>query len=182
MNENMVNAVTSIEIRFTRKKEEQVADIRVDTEDANWVCQWDWRLDKDGYVVRGQRVNGKYTTFRLHREIMKRHGSLKEDGTKWVVDHRNNDKLNNCKDNLRVCKQSDNNKNRRSKKGKLKGITRVRNGWKVTVTVNKKPIYIGTFPNVRMAQYFYNQAAAQLHGDFANLPSESIKEIEEAKK
>mgnify|MGYP000182750217 CR=1 FL=1 len=148
-------------------------DVEVDYEDAKWLMEHNWRLDNGGYVVRGQRI-GTYRLLRMHRCIMHRHGSLKAlFGGDQVVDHIDNNKLNNKKENLRLATTAQNNKNRRSKKGKLKGVQKQANGWwRATIMSDGVPIYLGEFPTKELAISVYNKTAREKHGDFANLTDE----------
>ena len=158
-------------VRKNGKKTYEEVDVFIDEEDAEWVCRFRWRINSDGYVVRGHRSKkGNYYLKRLHREVMKWHGLLKDKDVhdNMQVDHKNHDKLDNRKCNLRVCTPAENKRNRRSKNGSYKGIQKTNRGYKVTVTAEGKGIYIGTFPNMKIAKHFYNKAGKQLHGEFFN--------------
>lgn len=146
-------------------------DVLVDEEDADWICQYRWRVTPNGYVVRGMRnKEGKYYLLRLHRQIMKRHGLLKYHDyfENLEVDHINHNKLDNRKSNLRVCTSAENKRNRSSKNGDLRGIQRTERGYRVTIYIDGQAIYIGTFPNLKIAKHYYNLAGSQLHGEFFN--------------
>lgn len=153
------------------EKTYQEIDVLVDDEDADWICQYRWRVEKNGYVVRGMRnKEGRYYLLRLHRQIMKRHGLLKYKDffENLEVDHINHNKLDNRKVNLRVCTPGENKRNRSSKNGDLRGIQLTKRGFRVTIYVEGKAIYIGTFPNLKLAKHYYNLAGSQLHGEFFN--------------
>ncbi len=68
----------------------------VDAADFEWLNQWTWYL-QGGYAVR--REKRKYVF--MHRQIMQPPEGM-------VVDHRNNNKLDNTRVNLRVCTQQEN--------------------------------------------------------------------------
>ena len=68
-----------------------------------------WHTDKWGYVVSNYKKHGKTNTIKLHRLIMRLQG-YKIKGLH--VDHRDRDKYNNSKDNLRVVGVRMNNRNR----------------------------------------------------------------------
>ena len=142
-------------------------EVLVDYEDSDWICDNNWRVDKAGYVVRGIRREGVYSLLRRHREILIYHGFLKK-GEKTYVDHIDNNKLNNQKTNLRLCGQADNNKNRRSKKGNAKGITKTPYGFRVDICVDGISIYLGTYPTEKLANNIYNNAGRQLHKEYFN--------------
>lgn len=154
-----------------KEKTYQEIDVLIDEEDAEWVCQYRWRVDGSGYVVRGIRTKeGKYYLLRLHRQVMKRHGLLKyrDFHENLEVDHKNHNKLDNRKINLRVCTPGENKRNRSSKNGDLRGIQQTSRGFRVTIYVEGKAIYIGNFPNLKIAKHYYNLAGSQLHGEFFN--------------
>lgn len=142
----------------------------IDKED-EWLLDHKWRIDNKGYVVRGKRVKGKYRMIRMHRVIMEWHGA---ELTNLEVDHINHVRHDNRKENLRVCSPGENKRNRRFTKGqssKYKGVTYNPNKrlYEARIQVEHKYIFIGSFPNERLAAYWYNQAAMDLHGEFAEL-------------
>lgn len=70
-----------------------------------------WFLSDTGYAMRRPNLDdGSKVTIRLHRLVV-------DAPEGKVVDHLNNDKLDNRKSNLRVCTQKDNAQNRKGIKG-----------------------------------------------------------------
>lgn len=155
----------------------------IDKEDLHFVQDYKWRwLNKNKhYVVRGKRIKGKYRMLYLHREIMLWHGWHIPKGAQ--VDHENQNKYDNRKQNLRVVTPSQNNANRRKESNRKANDKRKRknNSYK-GVTLNKrtgayeariqfegKYMFLGSFPNAKMAAYYYNEAAKQIHGKYAEL-------------
>lgn len=97
--------------------------VLVDDDDYEKYSKLKWNLSDTGYAVR----KNKGKTTRLHREIMNC-----PDGK--VVDHLNGNRLDCRKNNLRICSQKDNARNRHSNdkhycydKSKQKYIVRVNN-------------------------------------------------------
>ena len=86
----------------------QGIEFTVDAEDAERVSQYRWHVNDNGYV-KG-RVTGK--NVRLHRFLL----GVESDNT-LMVDHINHDTLNNCKGNLRICSNQENQRNRKDVKG-----------------------------------------------------------------
>jgi len=123
-----------------------------------------------GYAVRhGHRTPGKQgPTLRLHRCIM----NLKV-GDPREVDHRNHNKLDCRKDNLRVCTSQQNDFNRRPEGGssKFKGVTwdKVRSLWSARIMAGGVRLGLGRFKNEVDAAMAYNKAASRHFGEFAFL-------------
>lgn len=68
-----------------------------------------WHVDRDGYPVCNYKKHGKTKTIKLHRLIMRIHGYKIK---RLHVDHKDRDKLNNQKENLRMAGRRYNNRNR----------------------------------------------------------------------
>lgn len=96
--------VTLIPLR--RRNGTIVAYTRVDTADAAWVQQWTWRL-WEGYAVRGEWAQGARRTVSLARELLDL--PRRTDGREG--DHRNRDRLDNRRQNLRVLPRGQNQQN-----------------------------------------------------------------------
>lgn len=103
----------------------------------------------------------------MHRAIM---GLSSAD--KAVVDHRNHDCLDNRRDNLRVCEQSDNLKNKAARRERIlpKGVYAAANGKFISqICANGNRLNLGTFATVDEAASAYVCAALQHHGQFAEI-------------
>ena len=91
------------------------------------------------------------------------------------VDHINGDTLDNRKSNLRNCNNTQNSQNTPKPKGKYsskyKGVCYKSSTkkWRAYITVNKKPIELGSFKEERDAAKAYNKAAIKYHKEFANI-------------
>jgi hypothetical protein len=107
-------------------------------------------------------VSGR-TTY-LHRVIMNCPENL-------VVDHINGDCLDNRKENLRICTQAENTRNRRTNKGKdFKGISQRPNGnWRARISHEGVVTNIGDFSSKEEAAAAYNRFALLLHASFAKI-------------
>ena len=93
-----------------------------------------------------------------------------------MVDHRNGNKFDNRRQNLRLCTNSQNQANRQvsTGKSKFKGVIWQRrsdsNGfWKAQITVQKKVVYLGSYLTDLDAARAYNVAATEHFGEFAHL-------------
>ena len=148
----------NIAIGYTFKNEEFIIDI----EDYDKVKYYCWRMSENGYIV----ANNKDTTntmIRIHRIIMNaRKGEY--------VDHKNWDKSNNWKRNLRLCTKSQNNVNIKRKINNTSGYTGVKqdsNGkWKSQISYNNERIHLGTFDKLEDAVYIRHQAESIMHNEF----------------
>ena len=118
--------------------------------------------------------NGKRKTLRLHRFIMKE--ELENAPKGMVVDHINGDGLDNRRENLRVCAQAENARNRNvPPKGKVPyygvGITpksKTKRYW-VSICADKKHVHVGCYYTAEEAAVAYDKKAKELHGEFATL-------------
>lgn len=86
------------------------------------------------------------------------------------LDHRDRDKLNNRKSNLRVCTRSQNQMNSvRNNSSGVKGVCwhkHVRK-WVATITVNYKNIHLGYFNDLVVANKARQNAELKYHGEYA---------------
>ncbi len=132
----------------------------VDDEDFQYFEQFKWH-----YTTYGYAKNNKLGL--LHRIILD--VNFNQD-----VDHKNGNKLDNRKCNLRICNKSQNGMNRNITKKSTSGYKGVywkkdRNKWRAQIQVNKKSIFIGYFENKEDAAKAYNEAAVKYHKEFAKL-------------
>lgn len=93
----------------------------------------------------------------------------------YVVDHRDGNGLNNCRDNLRFCSIFENAANRRQITRQtisgFKGVARRRDTGKFQAQImcKKEKHYLGVFVTAEEAARAYDSAAAELFGEFALL-------------
>lgn len=142
----------------------------VDDEDFDSLSQYKWfavlrgRTTKIFYVMRaaghGQRS--------MHRFI------LKASGDSRVVDHINRDGLDNRKQNLRLCSQRENMRNSKQRNGssRFKGVHWISarpNLWRAEIRSENGSEHLGYFTCEGCAAIAYDQAARNLHGEFARI-------------
>lgn len=133
----------------------------VDDEDFEMLSKSSWCVS-DGYAFNTQLG-------RMHRMLL---GA--PEGV--MVDHRNGDRLDNRRSNLRLCTNSQNQANRRVVRGvsPFKGVTwqkrpSGRGMWKAVLIANGVAMYLGTFKTDLDAATAYNDAALKHFGEFAHL-------------
>lgn len=137
----------------------------VDDDDAERVQQHSWRLNSAGYVITVLRTNGAKRITSLHRFVL--------NDPPHEVDHRNRNRLDCRKDNLRLADRVSNswNMGKRSTTttSKYKGVYwhSAVNKWAAKIYVDRKSIHLGIFANEEDAARAYDQAARKLFGEFA---------------
>lgn len=134
----------------------------VDACDFEFLSQWKWGVNSEGYVIRVVTIAGKTHTRRMHRII-----ADAPDGV--MVDHANRDKLDNRRSNLRYASTAENVRNRNpSANRKYKGVYKTARGsWEAKIRVEGRLIYLGSFPTDLHAALAYDMAAREHFGAFA---------------
>jgi len=133
----------------------------IDEDDIPFVSSYWWSLDRHGYA------KNSHTGIRVHRIVM----NAKDDD---VIDHIDGNPLNNRKENLRICTQFDNQKNRGANKNNKSGYKGVcwnseKKKWTTQLFSNGRRVYCKHFDDKETAARAYNEAALKHHGEFAKL-------------
>lgn len=142
----------------------------VDAENFDELIKYKWHLSTEGYAVRRISTGKKsprQTNVPMHRQIM-------SAITGQMIDHKNGDKLDNRKDNLRFCTRGENARNcrkwRKSSTSGYKGVHLTKNsGWAAKIYLDSKRIFLGYYKTQEEAALAYNKAAILYHGEFAKL-------------
>lgn len=125
-----------------------------------------WFKDKDGYAIADKIIKGRRKIIKMHRLIMNTPFGME-------TDHKNGNRLDNRRNNLRVCTHSENQRNRpnpnRNNKSGYKGVYWHEDRWIARIWFNSESIYLGRHTNKIKAARAYNEAALKYHGDFARL-------------
>jgi hypothetical protein len=134
--------------------------ILVDGEYFPVVSKHSWCVSKNGYAVA--RIGGKLT--RLHRYLFNPPSDV-------VMDHRDGNKLDCRKQNLRLCENTLNSRNSKIKRNNTSGypgINKFADGkYRVRITVNRKELNIGRFSTLSDAIDARIAAELKHYGSFA---------------
>jgi len=138
----------------------------VDDSDYEWLMQWKWFFEQ-GYARRNNLANLAGEPLRMHRLIL---GDKLKPG--MVCDHINRDKLDNRRENLRVCTRAENCQNRTKSKGTTSiylGVTFQKGKWVTSLHVGREATYVGSFTSEVDAAIAYNRASLAANRAFATL-------------
>ena len=142
------------EIIMYNKSNEEVGRTIIGLEDIDEIKNIKWHIDKNGYCY--------------NKDFGLLHRYLTNPNDNMVVDHINGNKLDNRKSNLRICTQSENNKNakkhKRNTSSQYKGVSKYNNRWRVGISVNNKRKHIGYFNDELDASIAYDKAAIMYFG------------------
>lgn len=135
----------------------------VDDEDYEYLNQWKWSYSNGYAIKRNQK-----SSIGMHRLILKVPNNM-------VIDHINHNRLDNRKENLRICSKKQNSYNQKWKKennySKYKGVTWAKHTkrWKVSIKKDSKTKFLGYFNSEIEAAKKYNEAALTYFGEYAKL-------------
>ena len=151
---------------------------RVSDSDYPTLSQFKWRYTSGGYAARTVRDHGRTLTVYLHRFLLDAQPGQQ-------IDHRNGDKLDCRRENLRLATGAENQRNKRvsanSRTG-LKGVAPYRGKFHARIRVDGRRIHLGYWPDAETAALVYDAAARRFHGEFAylNFPDcPALPQIEE---
>lgn len=134
----------------------------IDAEDIEIVGKHTWSAHNTrGNWYARARVNGKLTC--LHRFLI---------GVENLeTDHRNGNRLDNRRGNLRPATKSQNMRNKRVSSSSIsgyKGVKRNGSGWQARIGIDGKRESLGTYKTREEAHAAYCEAANRLFGEFAS--------------
>ena len=146
----------------------------VDDEDFEYLNQFKWYALKKSntyYAVRNIRLaNGKQTSIRMHRVILNVPKGME-------TDHKNQNGLDNQRENLRICTRQENAMNGSSHKdssSKFKGVSWYDRKWHSQIEYKGVSKHLGGFLLENEAALSYNKKAIELFGEFAKLNNEIL--------
>jgi hypothetical protein len=120
----------------------------VDDENFELVNKYNWVIKVASKTLLYAQANVEGKLIKMHKLILK---------TNKIIDHINNNGLDNRKSNLRIVSTKENAINSRKRKTNTSGKTgvywdKVRNKWSATITVNYKTIHLGRFSSFEEAK------------------------------
>lgn len=171
---NMIKYEINGDTIYIKMNQEKITIIDADDEDLLKEfssCSYGVR----GYAILQRSLNTKYgkvtQAVSLHRAIGIIRKLVKPKGS---FDHKDRNKLNNKKSNLRAGNWTLNSVNRNKMQKKcssgFKGASKTKRGsWEAYLTYKKKKIFLGTYKTDSDAARAYDKKAIQLYGDWAVL-------------
>jgi SET domain-containing protein len=122
------------------------------------------RITSRGYVLCSLFKNGELKQIQAHQLVAITFLGHKPDGHKIVVDHIDNNKLNNRLDNLQLISQRENILKDRKSKSKYTGVVwhEKAKKWMARIKFYGKSKYLGLFKNEHDAHLAYQNALKQL--------------------
>ena len=147
----------------------------VSPEDYHFLNQHKWcaqAAKHNHYAVRNAYISkGNYKRHHMHRVILSRMVGCELLRTEYC-DHINGNGLDNRRENLRICTQTENNRNRRSQRGsssQYKGVGWYKPAmkWQSYIRVDGKQQNLGLFTSEIEAAKAYDAVALKHFGRFA---------------
>jgi len=131
----------------------------VDDEDFDWLNQWRWWINDNGYAIRSVWKGKK---IRMHRLI-----NQTPEGAD--TDHINRNKIDNRRGNLRTVTRSQNNMNTglwKHNTSGVKGVTwdKFRYKWIAQIHIKGKHIHLGRYEELDSAKLARKQGEESYYG------------------
>ncbi len=122
-------------------------------------------LNKDGYLISNLCVNGKTKMFCNHQLVAMAFLGHEPCGFELVVDHKNDDKIDNRLENLQVVTQRFNiYKTQNNYTSKYKGVSfcKEHNKWRARIEINGKSKHLGRFFTEEEASLAYQNKLKEI--------------------
>lgn len=120
-------------------------------------------IDGRGYLLVGLCKNGK-KHFGVHALVAMAFHNHTPDGHKVVVDHKDNDKLNNRADNLQLTTKRHSTSKDRGGTSKYTGVcwNKADKKWRAQIRINGKKKYLGSFDKEEDASKAYQKKLREI--------------------
>ena len=168
MIKNKYNLTGNIGIGYTYNTNREFYFDLEDYDKIKNYCWSEWIRPNTSYVFISakERIKGtdKYTTVYLPRVI------LNINDTDIIIDHKDRNTFNNCKDNFRICNSSNNSKNTSKPKNSIcefMGVSFEKGKYCARIGHNKRKIHLGRFSNLEDAIIARLKAEKKYCGEFA---------------
>jgi HNH endonuclease len=142
--------------------------ILVDAADFAWLSQWQWCVGTHGYAIRSERLpDGRQRHVLMHRQLL---GLSHGEAT--VSDHKNGNRLDNRRENLRRATHLQNHYNVLRKPGSsgAQGVYWRGHSWQAKIKCDGRHRHLGMFATMEEAAEFRQLAADMIHGEFVRRP------------
>lgn len=133
----------------------------VDDDDFDWLMQFKWTTLNHPSGPCAYRQSFDRNVY-MHRQIVNAQKG-------YFVDHKDRNRLNNLRSNLRICSPTQNVGNSRigsSNKSGFKGVRFSKGAWEANITRDYRACYLGRFKDPKEAATAYDVAAIEYFGEF----------------
>jgi hypothetical protein len=121
-------------------------------------------IDSHGYNIVSLLKNGYQKTKKVHQLVVMTFLGHNPNGHKIVVDHIDNNKLNNRLDNLQLITNRENSSKDRKSTSEYTGVSWYKrdNKWRAQIKIHGKRKHLGYFGNKHDAHLAYQKALKQI--------------------
>jgi len=141
----------------------------VDRADYEEIRKYRWYATRRGHTIYATCLKNGRAVY-MHRMVMRPRSG-------YIVDHKDRNGLNNCRDNLRVCTRRQNQANRGPCGGtsRFVGVYRHKDKWVAEIRSHGRYYYLGLFDDEVEAAKARDRKAYELLGEYAylNFPEDS---------
>lgn len=160
------NHISSIQIPLTQNQFAIVDEIDADLKDLRW------QINNGGYAIRSFRKDKKYGKIIMARVILSRMLGRELTSDEYA-DHKDLNRLNNSRSNLRLASKAENNRNTKLRKDNTSGYKGVkwianRGKWEAEIHADYHSYFLGHFDTPEEAFEAYKRGAEKYHGEFGS--------------